>query len=94
MRPHTRILPSIFRDFHTNHNNHNNNKHSTLPSCAYVMVILLRFVSIFRFDYGEKFWIVKYRTFRCHCGEATCRYSDDTIQQTLDQYNQRIAAEN
>ncbi|KAF6204697.1 hypothetical protein GE061_018858 [Apolygus lucorum] len=42
------------------------------------------------FDYGEKFWIIKCKSFTCHCGEPTCRYSESTIQQTLDKYQQKL----
>ena len=39
-----------------------------------------------RFDYGEKFWIIKYKHFTCTCGSPKCRYSKDTIQKTLEEY--------
>uniref|UniRef100_A0A0A9Z5B7 Histone-lysine N-methyltransferase EHMT1 n=4 Tax=Lygus hesperus TaxID=30085 RepID=A0A0A9Z5B7_LYGHE len=42
------------------------------------------------FDYGEKFWIIKCKSFTCHCGEPTCRYSESTIQQTLEKYQQKL----
>ncbi|XP_014223483.1 histone-lysine N-methyltransferase EHMT2 isoform X1 [Trichogramma pretiosum] len=42
------------------------------------------------FDYGEKFWIIKCKSFTCTCGSDNCRYSDKTIQSTLDNYRQRV----
>ncbi|XP_021933678.1 histone-lysine N-methyltransferase EHMT2 isoform X2 [Zootermopsis nevadensis] len=42
------------------------------------------------FDYGEKFWIIKCKSFTCTCGAETCRYSETTIKQTLDNYNKRL----
>nr|XP_018903035.1 PREDICTED: histone-lysine N-methyltransferase EHMT2 isoform X1 [Bemisia tabaci]XP_018903036.1 PREDICTED: histone-lysine N-methyltransferase EHMT2 isoform X1 [Bemisia tabaci] len=42
------------------------------------------------FDYGEKFWIIKYKSFTCTCKAKTCRYSTSTIQDTLDNYNKKI----
>ncbi|KAL4219441.1 Histone-lysine N-methyltransferase ehmt1 [Mactra antiquata] len=41
------------------------------------------------FDYGEKFWIIKWKQFTCTCGSTKCRYSKDTIQKTLEEYRQR-----
>ncbi|KAH3796459.1 hypothetical protein DPMN_150027 [Dreissena polymorpha] len=38
------------------------------------------------FDYGEKFWIIKWKQFTCTCGSTKCRYSKETIQQTLAEY--------
>ncbi|XP_043464292.1 histone-lysine N-methyltransferase EHMT2 isoform X2 [Leptopilina heterotoma] len=45
------------------------------------------------FDYGEKFWIIKCKSFTCTCGAETCRYSKKTIQVTLDNYRRRIQQE-
>ncbi|XP_065200646.1 histone-lysine N-methyltransferase EHMT1 isoform X2 [Planococcus citri] len=45
------------------------------------------------FDYGEKFWIIKYKSFTCTCGAETCRYSTTTIQKTLDAYNKKLMLE-
>ncbi|BES93469.1 Histone-lysine N-methyltransferase [Nesidiocoris tenuis] len=42
------------------------------------------------FDYGEKFWMIKCKSFTCHCAEPTCRYSESTIQQTLDKYKKKM----
>ncbi|PSN49963.1 hypothetical protein C0J52_08775 [Blattella germanica] len=42
------------------------------------------------FDYGEKFWIIKCKSFTCTCGAESCRYSETTIRQTLDNYNKRL----
>ncbi|XP_073987108.1 histone-lysine N-methyltransferase G9a isoform X1 [Rhodnius prolixus] len=45
------------------------------------------------FDYGEKFWVIKSKLFTCKCGEETCRYSEHTIQQTLEKYHERVQME-
>ncbi|KAL6260736.1 hypothetical protein P5V15_008259 [Pogonomyrmex californicus] len=45
------------------------------------------------FDYGEKFWIIKCKSFTCTCGAENCRYSEKTIQVTLDNYRRRIQQE-
>ncbi|RZF40094.1 hypothetical protein LSTR_LSTR002497 [Laodelphax striatellus] len=45
------------------------------------------------FDYGEKFWIIKYKSFTCTCGAEKCRYSEKTIQQTLENYNRKLQLE-
>ncbi|UYV82178.1 hypothetical protein LAZ67_21001276 [Cordylochernes scorpioides] len=45
------------------------------------------------FDYGEKFWVIKYKSFTCCCGSAKCKYSRDTIQDTLANYNRRLREE-
>jgi len=42
------------------------------------------------FDYGEKFWIIKYKTFTCKCGSPKCKYSSETIHVTLEKYNKRL----
>ncbi|XP_014206888.2 histone-lysine N-methyltransferase EHMT2 [Copidosoma floridanum] len=42
------------------------------------------------FDYGDKFWIIKYKSFTCTCGAENCRYSDQTIQITLNRYCQKV----
>ena len=50
------------------------------------------YVSIFlcfSFDYGEKFWIIKWKQFTCECGSPKCKYSKDTIQSTIADYNRR-----
>ncbi|XP_062617302.1 uncharacterized protein LOC134279010 isoform X1 [Saccostrea cucullata] len=41
------------------------------------------------FDYGEKFWIIKWKQFTCACNSPKCKYSKDTIQKTLQEYRQR-----
>ncbi|KAI0218690.1 Histone-lysine N-methyltransferase EHMT2 [Lamellibrachia satsuma] len=46
------------------------------------------------FDYGEKFWIIKWKHFTCTCGSTKCKYSAATIHQTIADYNQRMADEN
>ncbi|XP_015433634.1 PREDICTED: histone-lysine N-methyltransferase EHMT2 [Dufourea novaeangliae] len=45
------------------------------------------------FDYGEKFWIIKCKSFTCTCGAENCRYSEKTIQTTLDNYRRKIQQE-
>ncbi|XP_015108514.1 histone-lysine N-methyltransferase EHMT1 [Diachasma alloeum] len=45
------------------------------------------------FDYGEKFWIIKYKSFTCTCGALNCRYSEKTIQVTLDNYRKKMQQE-
>jgi len=45
------------------------------------------------FDYGEKFWIIKCKSFTCTCGAENCRYSEKTIQVTLDNYRRKIQQE-
>ncbi|XP_045581767.2 uncharacterized protein G9a isoform X3 [Procambarus clarkii] len=42
------------------------------------------------FDYGEKFWIIKYKHFTCTCTSEKCKYSCTTIHTTLENYNKRI----
>nr|CAD7398639.1 unnamed protein product [Timema cristinae] len=42
------------------------------------------------FDYGEKFWIIKSKSFTCDCGADNCRYSKTTITQTLENYLNRL----
>ncbi|CAH1999344.1 unnamed protein product [Acanthoscelides obtectus] len=38
------------------------------------------------FDYGHKFWLVKYKSFTCQCGVKECKYSDETIGEALLNY--------
>lgn len=47
-------------------------------------------LSLCSFDYGEKFWIIKYKHFTCMCGSSKCKYSSETIQTTLENYNKKI----
>lgn len=42
-----------------------------------------------RFDYGDKFWMIKYKQFTCTCSSPKCRYSKDTIAATIEEYNRR-----
>ncbi|XP_076347542.1 histone-lysine N-methyltransferase EHMT1-like isoform X2 [Tachypleus tridentatus] len=42
------------------------------------------------FDYGEKFWVIKYKNFTCGCGSPKCRYSKETIHTTLENYYRRL----
>ncbi|XP_070176333.1 uncharacterized protein [Littorina saxatilis] len=41
------------------------------------------------FDYGEKFWIIKWKQFTCACGSPKCKYSTETIKRTLEEYRMR-----
>ncbi|XP_034247421.1 histone-lysine N-methyltransferase EHMT2 isoform X2 [Thrips palmi] len=41
------------------------------------------------FDYGDKFWIIKYKSFTCTCGAPNCKYSEISIKQTLAEYNRK-----
>ena len=41
------------------------------------------------FDYGEKFWVIKYKYFTCACNMAECKYSSVTIKHTLRNYERR-----
>ncbi|XP_064615910.1 histone-lysine N-methyltransferase EHMT2-like [Liolophura sinensis] len=41
------------------------------------------------FDYGEKFWMIKWKQFTCACGSPKCKYSSETIQKTLEEYRLR-----
>ncbi|XP_033732382.1 uncharacterized protein LOC117321879 isoform X2 [Pecten maximus] len=41
------------------------------------------------FDYGEKFWMIKWKQFTCACGSPKCKYSSETIQKTLEDYRLR-----
>ena len=54
---------------------------------------LTLFNVILSFDYGDKFWIIKCKAFTCTCGAESCRYSDKTIQITLENYRKRIHRE-
>ncbi|XP_064649303.1 histone-lysine N-methyltransferase EHMT2-like [Lineus longissimus] len=45
------------------------------------------------FDYGEKFWIIKWKQFTCACGSARCKYSREVIQKTLAEYHARMEEE-
>lgn len=42
------------------------------------------------FDYGEKFWIVKYKSFTCECGSVACKYSVESIIETLENHSKRV----
>ena len=43
----------------------------------------------FRFDYGEKFWVIKHKFFTCHCASEKCRYSRTNITNFLREYYKR-----
>ncbi|KAF2905274.1 hypothetical protein ILUMI_00894 [Ignelater luminosus] len=45
------------------------------------------------FDYGERFWIVKYKSFTCDCGSLNCKYSEETIVTTVENYNKKLQEE-
>ncbi|KZS14880.1 Histone-lysine N-methyltransferase EHMT1 [Daphnia magna] len=38
------------------------------------------------FDYGDKFWIIKYKSFTCSCHSPKCKYSQLTIHRTVEEY--------
>ena len=42
-----------------------------------------------RFDYGEKFWVIKHKFFTCHCASEKCRYSRTNITSFLREYYKR-----
>ncbi|XP_050737194.1 histone-lysine N-methyltransferase EHMT2-like isoform X3 [Eriocheir sinensis] len=42
------------------------------------------------FDYGEKFWMIKYKQFTCTCSSEKCKYSSETIHTTLENYNRKL----
>ena len=44
----------------------------------------------FRFDYGEKFWVIKHKQFTCHCTSDKCRYNKSNIQGFLKEYYRRM----
>lgn len=46
-------------------------------------------VSLNRFDYGEKFWVIKHRQFTCNCGSEKCRYNRASILGFLKEYYNR-----
>ncbi|XP_054715452.1 histone-lysine N-methyltransferase EHMT1-like [Uloborus diversus] len=45
------------------------------------------------FDYGEKFWAIKYKFFTCDCGSPKCKYSKETIHATIANYYSRLKEE-
>ena len=44
---------------------------------------------MYRFDYGEKFWIIKWKQFTCACGSPKCKYSKETIHTTIADFERR-----
>ncbi|XP_063422205.1 histone-lysine N-methyltransferase EHMT2-like isoform X2 [Mytilus trossulus] len=46
------------------------------------------------FDYGEKFWMIKWKQFTCACGGVKCKYNSETIHKTIEEYKQRHEEEN
>ncbi|XP_075734779.1 histone-lysine N-methyltransferase EHMT1-like [Rhipicephalus microplus] len=44
------------------------------------------------FDYGEKFWTIKYKMFTCECGHPNCKYSKERIEETLEKIKSREKA--
>ena len=44
----------------------------------------------FRFDYGERFWVIKHKQFTCHCSSDKCRYNKSNIQAFLKEYYKRM----
>lgn len=53
----------------------------------------LIFSFLSRFDYGEKFWAIKYKSFTCDCGAPKCKYSKDVVHATMANYYRRIREE-
>ena len=51
--------------------------------------VLFTFTFTYRFDYGEKFWVIKHKYFTCHCGSEKCRYSKSKITNFLQEYYKR-----
>ncbi|CAG2173811.1 unnamed protein product, partial [Oppiella nova] len=45
------------------------------------------------FDYGEKFWVIKYKTFTCSCGAHDCKYNKESIHTTIENYYKRLRDE-
>ncbi|GFS21842.1 histone-lysine N-methyltransferase EHMT2 [Elysia marginata] len=45
------------------------------------------------FDYGEKFWMIKWKFFTCACKSSKCKYSSETIHKTLEDYKLRYPDE-
>ena len=43
----------------------------------------------FRFDYGEKFWVIKHKQFTCHCASEKCRYNKSNILGFVREYYRR-----
>ena len=54
-----------------------------------VMVFNVFLFCVNRFDYGEKFWIIKWKQFTCACKSPKCKYSSETIHKTIEDYNRR-----
>lgn len=46
-----------------------------------------------RFDYGEKFWVIKYKSFLCGCGSPKCKYNAENIQSALEAYHNKNATD-
>ena len=44
---------------------------------------------VFRFDYGEKFWVIKHKQFTCHCASEKCRYNKSNILSFVREYYKR-----
>ena len=42
------------------------------------------------FDYGDKFWIIKYKSFTCACRSSICKYSLLTIHRTVEVYHRSL----
>jgi euchromatic histone-lysine N-methyltransferase len=42
------------------------------------------------FDYGDKFWIIKYKSFTCSCQSPKCKYSQLTIHRTVEEYRRSL----
>ena len=46
-------------------------------------------IFLFRFDYGEKFWVIKHKQFTCHCASEKCRYNKSNILSFVREYYKR-----
>lgn len=57
--------------------------------CLFLFLLFNLIILSFRFDYGEKFWLIKYKYFKCMCKSDKCKYSIETIERTVNEYNQR-----
>lgn len=45
------------------------------------------------FDYGDKFWMIKYKCLTCECGSPKCKYSKERISETVLNYQRREEAQ-
>ncbi|KAK6620731.1 hypothetical protein RUM43_011026 [Polyplax serrata] len=45
------------------------------------------------YNYGDKFWVIKWKSFTCVCQSEKCLYSENTIKTTLENYQKKLSAE-